>query len=137
MERALSAYAELTRQLPESSALHYRQARLLARSGNSEAATSAMKRYRDLDQKEREVTRSTGLTAARAAAAREHLAAGEPALALDALGEEGLEAVELRSLALLRLGRFEEAQNALEAALQAEPDRTELRALLARAIAGR
>ncbi|MEM1248140.1 MAG: tetratricopeptide repeat protein [Acidobacteriota bacterium] len=137
MERALGAYDDLVRQIPDSSQLHYRLARLQARAGNAEAARVAMARYRDLDRRDREATRSSGLTAARAAAARRHLAADEPALALEALAGEGAELVELRGLALLRLGRFEEAQRVLEAALQSDPHRTELRALLARAMAGR
>lgn len=137
MERALQAHRELVERLPENAPLRYRFARLLARAGQAERARVEMSRYRELDRAERDSTRTGGLTAARAAAARAHLAADEPALALEALSDEGTDVVELRSLALLRLGRFEEAQRELEEALQAEPTRTELRALLARALAGR
>lgn len=136
-QRALAAYKALTLRVPESPQLRYRYARLLARAGQAEDARQEMSRYRALDRASREATRSAGVTSAKTAAAREHLAMGEPELALEALRGAGAAAVELRSLALLQLGRYGEARKALEEALQVDPGRTELRALLARAVAQR
>ena len=129
---ALDAYRRAATARPESTRARYGLARLLARTGEVEAARREMETYRRLQAAVQERTRREGLERARLDRGWELLDAGrrEEARAHFAELEESPESLAGRAQAAAALGDHAAAVDALERALELAPERDDLRRLL-------
>lgn len=132
---ALVAFVRAVELAPEHTRAHYGLARLLARLGRREEAAVELDRYRELYQADQERTRRAGLEQAALNAGLAKLHRGEVAAAVEHLSAlpETVDVLAALGAAWSAAGEPARAAAALERALALEPERRDLRALLAEA----
>lgn len=132
LAEALDAYRRAATARPENVRARYGLARMLARTGDVDGARREMETYRRLQAAEQERTRRQGLERARLDRGWELLDAGQAAAAREhfAALEQSPESLAGRAQADAALGDHAAAVEALERALDLDPERDDLRRLL-------
>ncbi len=132
LEESLEAYRRAAVLAPEHSELRYGLAMALLRSGQRAAAEAELETYRRLYDAEQRRTLDRGVAEARIAHGRELLRQGRPGEALEHLRRlpESADSLAAIAAALRAGGDLEGAIDELGRAIQLEPGRADLRALL-------
>lgn len=132
-EEASLAYGHLLEQAPGHIQGHYGLARTFLDLGRRDEAAEELAVYHRLYREDQERIRRSGRVEGRMKLARRLIDDGAASQALELLqaSPATVEVLLVRSLALRALGRFEEAIRQLERAVGLDPQRADLRALLA------
>lgn len=128
-DEAIAAFEAVVRAAPDLMKARYGLARLLAQRGDTEASREQFDAYQHLYQADQERAISDERWNGALDLARHRLAQNQPAEALSQLEAlpETVDVLELRSRALLALGRDEEAVATLQRAVVLDPGRAALR----------
>ena len=128
-DEAIAAFEAVVRAAPDQMKARYGLARLLAQRGDTEASREHFAAYQQLYQADQKRALADEAWKGALDLARHRLDQGKAQAALDGLVSlpATVEVLDLRSLALIALGRNEEALAALQQAVVLDPGRSELR----------